>query len=304
MIAVIDPDTEKIKWSMTGPFIRQHDPDFMDNGYISVFDNKGGTRNEKTLQASRILSINPANKTYNVLYDGSDDEPFVTLHQGNHQHLPNGNILITESTEGRIFEVNPNRDIVWSFINRWDEDEVILTYQATRYPESFGEINQMPCENHRVNAKLTLSQVIQEHSKSGKIILMSVKGEAISKLSKTFKKLMNTKGSQIKKLKHRGSYIGIIRNGDLEEELIMNDAKAMLSKKIGKHNIFMSSAGNKVGNQSIIKVNGVSLSSNQRGINVVVLDTGSDKALIYHYDTHANEYELKTARTINFSDQN
>jgi len=115
---------------------------------------------------------------------------------------------------------------------------------------------------------------------------------------------MITKSSQIKKLKHGGSYNGIIRNGDIEEELIMNDAKAKLSKKIGKHNIFMSSAGKKVGNQSIIKVNGVSLSSNRRGINVVVLDTGSDKALIYHYDTHANEYELKTARTINFSDQN
>jgi hypothetical protein len=33
------------------------------------------------------------------------------------QRLPNGNTLITEETGGRIFEVTPDREIVWEFVN-------------------------------------------------------------------------------------------------------------------------------------------------------------------------------------------
>ena len=39
LIIIIDHETKKIKWSMIGPHIRQHDPDFTDDGNIIVFDN-------------------------------------------------------------------------------------------------------------------------------------------------------------------------------------------------------------------------------------------------------------------------
>jgi len=145
MIAVIDPDTEEIKWSMTGPFIRQHDPDFLGNGHISVFDNRGGKGSQGFFGDSRILEIDPVTRKASILYEGSDDNPFVTASMGNHQHLPNGNILITESKRGRVFEVNGEREIVWSYINRWDEDEVIVTYQATRYPDPYGKLDLDLC---------------------------------------------------------------------------------------------------------------------------------------------------------------
>jgi len=145
MIAVIDPDTEEIIWSMTGPFIRQHDPDFLDNGHISIFDNRGGKEPRRVFGGSRILEIDPVTRKASILYEGSDDNPFATPAMGNHQHLSNGNILINESLKGRVFEVNRGREIVWSYINRWDEDEVIKTYQAERYPESFGKAYVESC---------------------------------------------------------------------------------------------------------------------------------------------------------------
>ena len=33
------------------------------------------------------------------------------------QKLPNGNVLITESSGGRLFEVTPDKRIVWEYIN-------------------------------------------------------------------------------------------------------------------------------------------------------------------------------------------
>ena len=131
---------------MTGPFIHQHDPDFLDNGHISVFDNRGGYVLGMDVGYSRILDIDPVTKMTKVLYEGSRAHPFGTYHRGNHQHLPNVNILIVESDSGRIFVVNDNGKIVWSYINRWDKKHVVYVYQSERYPEQYGEFAREPCQ--------------------------------------------------------------------------------------------------------------------------------------------------------------
>lgn len=145
MLMVIDPDTHLVKWSMTGPFIRQHDPDFLDNGHISVFDNMGGTATGEALGASRILDIDPVTKKIRIVYEGSPGKRFISAEQGHHQYLPNGNILITESNAGRFFEITGSGEIVWSYIDRWDEKQVIVIYQAERYPEQYAKFTKEPC---------------------------------------------------------------------------------------------------------------------------------------------------------------
>ena len=40
LLMVMSPVTGQIKWTRTGPFLRQHDPDFLPTGQISVFDNR------------------------------------------------------------------------------------------------------------------------------------------------------------------------------------------------------------------------------------------------------------------------
>ncbi|MGL4279410.1 MAG: arylsulfotransferase family protein, partial [Albidovulum sp.] len=39
LIFVVDPDTWKVKWHSTGPWVRQHDPEFAPDGTILVFNN-------------------------------------------------------------------------------------------------------------------------------------------------------------------------------------------------------------------------------------------------------------------------
>ena len=58
---------------MTGPFVRQHDPDFLPNGNLLVYDNRGG---DPACGGSRILEIEPATQKMVWRYDGCGETPF------------------------------------------------------------------------------------------------------------------------------------------------------------------------------------------------------------------------------------
>jgi len=80
-----------------------------------------------------------------VKYDvGSDEvvwsysrDGFYSLGTGAEQLLPNGDLLITESQKGRIFEITLDGRIVWEYLNpmRMDDDETIVGFtRAYRIP--------------------------------------------------------------------------------------------------------------------------------------------------------------------------
>lgn len=137
LIIIVDHQTKKIKWLMTGPFIRQHDPDFTDDGKIIVFDNRTDDDNGSILGGSRIVEVNPNNHTFRITYEGDTKHPFYTTLAGKQQKLPNGNFLIAEYQGGRVFEVTKDGEIVWTFINRYDEDEVYSVSDAIRIPKNY-----------------------------------------------------------------------------------------------------------------------------------------------------------------------
>ncbi len=148
---VLDRKTKTIKWWLMGPTIGQHDPDFQADGTITVFDNRpGGDATEANgfkghRGGSRIITVNPADKSHRVLYASDERNTFYTPYRGKHQVLPNGNILITETDAGRAFEVTPEGEVVWSFINGWDETRVGWVMKATKYPESYGDFAKKAC---------------------------------------------------------------------------------------------------------------------------------------------------------------
>lgn len=137
LLLVLSPESGQIKWSMTGPYLRQHDPDFLPTGRISVFDNRRDGGDGKIFGGSRILDLDPITGQVVTIYGGRDGEQFFAETMGDHQRLPNGNILITESGAGHAFEVTTEGEVVWSFVNRWDNDSVALIGGATRYPEHY-----------------------------------------------------------------------------------------------------------------------------------------------------------------------
>jgi hypothetical protein len=95
---------------------------------------------------SNIMEVNPATGETTIKYGAAPNQKMFTGHMGKHQILENGNILITEAMAGRAFEVNPHGDIVWEFVNRYDEDTVALVTEATRYPENYFTVKDWKCD--------------------------------------------------------------------------------------------------------------------------------------------------------------
>jgi len=114
-VLVLDGKSFKPKWDMQGVSIWQHDPDFLESGRIRIFDNQGNV--DKPGGMSRLIDIDPADKSIVWEYTGTEQEPFFTLTRGSHQQLPNGNILITESRNGRLFEITAEGEVVWEYIS-------------------------------------------------------------------------------------------------------------------------------------------------------------------------------------------
>lgn len=147
-VLVFDPKTGRIKYKSVGEFVRQHDPDFIDGNTISVLDNhniapwSGG-------QNSRIVVQSVTDGNTKIYYQGKREQRFYTDIMGKHQWLPNGNLLITESMNGRAFEINKDGDIVWQYVNVIDDKQRGLLEEVQRLPAHyrsiFSEANLAAC---------------------------------------------------------------------------------------------------------------------------------------------------------------
>ncbi len=146
LIMVVDPSTQKVKWHQTGPWLDQHDPDFKANGKISVFSNNNdGTRTGSAMGGSTVIEVDPVTRETSIRYGALPHQKFFTKYRGQHQHLDNGNLLISDSEGGRAFEVNPEGNLVWQMINRFDEDEVAMVNDVVRYPAGYFTVKDWAC---------------------------------------------------------------------------------------------------------------------------------------------------------------
>ncbi|MCB0310401.1 MAG: aryl-sulfate sulfotransferase, partial [Bdellovibrionales bacterium] len=78
-------------------------------GNILIFDN-GRKIHEGE---SYVIEINPVTKEIVWIYENGTD--FFSHAAGSMQRFPNGNTLISEDVTGRVFEVTPDREIVWEY---------------------------------------------------------------------------------------------------------------------------------------------------------------------------------------------
>ena len=108
MVAVIDPAAQKIVWALSKMWTKQHTPVFLQNADMMVYDNQGAQGK------SRVLQIQPLTQQVTWAYESPD---FYSEILGSAQRLQNGNTLITDSDDGRAFEVSPSKRVVWEFLN-------------------------------------------------------------------------------------------------------------------------------------------------------------------------------------------
>lgn len=135
-LAVLDPERRTVVWARTGGWRRQHQPTFLDDGHLLLFDNTGAGPGR-----SRVLEIEPASGKVVWQYGGTPAEDLFSKTLGSCQRLTNGNTLITESENGRALEVTRDKRVVWEFYNphrAGDHGELVaVLFEMIRLPPDF-----------------------------------------------------------------------------------------------------------------------------------------------------------------------
>lgn len=156
LVMVVDPVEYRVKWWKVGPWVRQHDPEFEAGGKISVFNNNVyrtafGSNNPfrraplTAPRVSNIIVIDPATNEYEIAYGGKEGQEMLSVVRGKQQSTEQGGWLITEHTSGRVFEVDANGDLVWEFVNRYDEDAVAEITEARLYADDYFTVSDWAC---------------------------------------------------------------------------------------------------------------------------------------------------------------
>lgn len=135
-LAILDPERETIVWARTGSWRRQHQPTFLDNGQLLLFDNTGAGRDR-----SRVMEVDPLTSEVSWQFGGMSQADLFSRTLGSCQRLPNGNTLITESENGRALEVTSKGKVAWEFNSphrAGERDELVaVLFELVRLPPSF-----------------------------------------------------------------------------------------------------------------------------------------------------------------------
>jgi hypothetical protein len=113
-LAVIDTTQHKLVWFQKGIWQYQHDAAFQPDGSILMLDNLGQMVQGESL--SRLLKILPSTSQATWDYSGLPHNPFFTYGGGRVQLLPNNNILVAETLNGHVFEIDTAGKVVWDYI--------------------------------------------------------------------------------------------------------------------------------------------------------------------------------------------
>jgi hypothetical protein len=167
IIAIVSRSTGKIVWRMgpdyresealmkLGQIIGQHNPHIIPKGLngagnLLVFDNGGAAgygsanpaapdgRSAVRRGSSRVVEVNPVTfaKVWEYAVGGQESYRFFSHYVSGAQRLPNGNTMITEGADGRIFEVTPAGAIVWEYVSPFftKNGDTNRVYRAYRVP--------------------------------------------------------------------------------------------------------------------------------------------------------------------------
>lgn len=149
LVFVFDPDSGTVKWHTFEPIILQHDPDFIGDGWIGIFDNnRNFTNRGQMLGGSRIVAVQPHTDSVEIRFPTSLSDPFYTDAMGKWQQLPNDNMLLTEAKAGRVVEVAPDGRTVWEWIiEPYNDSKVSRISQAVRHDLTREDVASWSCSS-------------------------------------------------------------------------------------------------------------------------------------------------------------
>ena len=133
LILVFDPHTLEILWYEQGGTQVQHDPKFVGNNQIYVFNNgfDGNIPDHEGNPGNftSIRSYDLGTGLWSELYNASGIKGF-TSHSGNFDVSDHGNLLLNLAAQGRYSEIKPTGELIWELINKSNHKTVYWTKHA------------------------------------------------------------------------------------------------------------------------------------------------------------------------------
>ena len=142
LIFVLDPATREVKWWRVGATQRQHDPDWLPSGEISIFNNR------MSRGYSEIIALDPRSLATRRLFDGRVND-FYTRIRGKHQMTDSGALVVTSPQQGRAFEVDRTGAVVLEIVNVKPGDATtnyVMSELRWAPPDRFNP-GMLSCEN-------------------------------------------------------------------------------------------------------------------------------------------------------------
>jgi hypothetical protein len=125
------PSTNKILWLQVGPWLLQHDPDFVGQSKISVFGNDVIRRLEdgKEFQPEGHNNVYvfdfATGETTAPWRDIMREEKVSIDFEGLHEILDNGDVYIEETMNGRLLRLSKDA-VVWEAVSRVDDNTLAM----------------------------------------------------------------------------------------------------------------------------------------------------------------------------------
>jgi hypothetical protein len=141
LVMVVDPETRDVKWHQTGPWLRQHDPEFRPDGRISIYNNNLYYHTSyadhrllpDTPYDTNIMTVDPETGETEVRFGQAPGQEMLSVIRGDHELLDDDGMLITEFDGGRVLQVDADGQVVWEYVNQVDEDSVGEVTNASLY---------------------------------------------------------------------------------------------------------------------------------------------------------------------------
>ncbi|MDB5123345.1 MAG: hypothetical protein JWP94_1474 [Mucilaginibacter sp.] len=131
-VCIYRPSTNKIVWLKTGPWLNQHDVDFIDSTRIGIF----GNDLVRTEQGYHLLDEHNEEYVYDLKTDKTTT-PYTaflkkakvsTYFEGRSDILSNGDLFVEESNNNRLLR-GTKTNILWQYVDRIDQhSSAVITW--------------------------------------------------------------------------------------------------------------------------------------------------------------------------------
>jgi hypothetical protein len=157
MVLLYRPSTSEVIWYRVGPWLHQHDIDLIDDRHISVFDNQGRTKYnyvQVVLDTNDLIVFDVVTGEVTRPFSGAFEKLDVrTPIEGLAQAVGQNELMIEETSFGRLLQFDRSGNVTWQFVNRAHNGNVYILAWSRLVPRELGDavrrkVAQEPCRKN------------------------------------------------------------------------------------------------------------------------------------------------------------